>query len=95
MTLQTLFDSIEAVDNPLIGQRYLVRCVWGRLSKTLDPRRWWPVIGPKHSDPEISPQAGEAHWHIDWRFVRNLPRAIPGHGLKWNSATGELVRHKQ
>lgn len=53
-----------------VGEFYRVPCLQVRslrLKMTPYGNVWVPVIGPKHSDPDIG--ATWQHYHIDWRFV--------------------------
>ena len=54
-----------------IGKFYSVphvRAVWRH--NTL---KWWPVIGPAHSDSEII-RYKPVHWHVDFRFLNKTDR---------------------
>ena len=70
-------DKIEDVTEPVVGERYLVRCavsdrdIWG-----YKKGEWVPVMGEVHSDAELG--IPEDHLHYDWRFtpVRNLPEVV-------------------
>ena len=45
-----------------------VRAIWGR-----NAPKWWPVMGPAHSDSEII-RFEPVHWHVDFRFLNKTDR---------------------
>ena len=45
-----------------------VRARWGH-----NAPKWWPVMGPAHSDSEII-KFEPVHWHVDFRFLNKTDR---------------------
>lgn len=60
----------EMTEPPIVGQTYLVPCVYGTTDKRDDPERycWLPIIGPPHSDKEYI-GFEPVHFHYDHRFL--------------------------
>lgn len=80
MTLQRVDEMTEP---PVVGQVYLVPCVFiagppgsrKQLRDGTGPKGcegmlpgWWPVIGPQHEDAAIF-EFPHQHWHLDLRFL--------------------------
>lgn len=60
----------ELTEPPVIGETYLVPCIWGSPSRS-DKRpeyRWLPITGPRHSDSEYI-KFEPLHFHYDHQFL--------------------------
>jgi hypothetical protein len=62
---------VADLTGPIVGRYYMVPCV-------RRGRKWWPILGPWHADPELN--VAVPHYHYDLRFVavramRQLPPA--------------------
>jgi len=56
--------------SPVVGERYLVDCVWGRVCDCASQRETWlPVTGPRHEDSEVI-KFKWWHQHYDLRFLQ-------------------------
>jgi|SRR5882757_854970 len=61
-------EKIENVQHPIVGEKYLVKCVQSRRDFHIDGYKGWtPVFGEFHHDKELYLQ--EMHYHLDWRFI--------------------------
>jgi hypothetical protein len=56
---------IENVKSPMIGETYLVKCVYAKFGSESN-KHWVPVFGELHHDKELYLE--KKHYHIDWRF---------------------------
>lgn len=78
---------IDQVHEPVVGEFYLVPCVygiWGYRSRRTP--RWWPIIGPWHEDKALL-NFPKHHYHLDIRFLSHfMPREIR------NKETGNINR---
>ncbi|MFT4095912.1 MAG: Rieske 2Fe-2S domain-containing protein [Rhodoblastus sp.] len=61
--------AIERAENVtgelVVGKFYLVRAIF---YPWYGHERWWPVLGPAHSDPEFF-NFEQRHYHLDGRFL--------------------------
>lgn len=62
-----MLQQIGDVDNPIIGQSYLVPCVLVNAPPSMNGH-WWPIIGAIHHDKEIGVE--KRHVHLDFRFIK-------------------------
>lgn len=59
---------LATTDQPCIpGLRYRVTVVYGGWANWPFSPKWWPVIGPMHTDPDL--KFKPIHWHVDARFL--------------------------
>lgn len=72
MTLQRVEDLTEP---PVIGETYMVPCIWGTSYKSYNPSRfkWLPILGPRHSDAEYI-KFEPLHYHFDHQFLTDADR---------------------
>ena len=65
----------DLTEPPVIGETYLVPCVWGTPNKRNDPDlyKWYPIIGPRHSDAEYI-KFEPLHFHFDHQFMADADR---------------------
>lgn len=67
-------ERIETVSNPVVGQVYLVPCIFsGNCAMAGRSHHYWPIIGPWHEDVSL----GFEHWHyhFDFRFFTDMEMA--------------------
>jgi len=63
-------DNINDITSPpVVGRRYLVPCI--PLSHT---GLWWPIMGPRHADPDLG--VPDVHHHYDSRFLTDRQVAL-------------------
>ena len=55
--------------------RPCVRTIWPGSEWGRSQIRWYPVLGPPHSDAEII-RFHPRHWHVDFRFLRKRERQM-------------------
>ena len=53
----------------VVGKRYRVQLVFGVWLPSSNKPRWWPTIGPLHTDREFF-HFEQEHYHIDVRFLQ-------------------------
>jgi hypothetical protein len=58
----------DLTTEPIVGETYMVPCVYGTSSKTGVARCWMPITGPMHSDAEYI-GFEPLHFHYDHRFT--------------------------
>lgn len=59
-------EKIENVSNPVIGEKYMVRCVLYNSAFDKEIKIWIPVFSHKHSDKGYQEAL---HYHLDNRFT--------------------------